>query len=194
MGVLNFAHGAFITIGAYARGARAWNSRHRAVVPASLRGGLRRSRSAPLCAAVVELVLIRPLYRRHIEQVLVTVGLGLSAPALIQAIWDADAQSIAPAGLVDTTTSPAPTSRTTVPRIGAAVVSSSACSLSCAYTRLRADRPRGRREPRDGHRARIDVHKAFTLVFTIGGVAAALAGVLSGVYFGSVDPSRGRAS
>jgi branched-chain amino acid transport system permease protein len=37
----------------------------------------------------------------------------------------------------------------------------------------------------------IDVRKAFTLVFAIGGVAAALAGVLSGVYFGTVDPSRG---
>ena len=37
----------------------------------------------------------------------------------------------------------------------------------------------------------IDVKKAFTLVFAIGGVAAALAGVLAGVYFGSVDPQQG---
>src|SRR5205823_10046760 len=37
----------------------------------------------------------------------------------------------------------------------------------------------------------IDVRRAFTLVFTIGGIAAALAGVLSGVYFGSVDPLQG---
>jgi branched-chain amino acid transport system permease protein len=37
----------------------------------------------------------------------------------------------------------------------------------------------------------IDVRRAFTLVFAIGGVAAALAGVLSGVYFSTVDPSRG---
>src|SRR6185503_16701355 len=37
----------------------------------------------------------------------------------------------------------------------------------------------------------IDVRKAFTLVFAIGGAAAALAGVLSGVYFGVVDPARG---
>ena len=34
----------------------------------------------------------------------------------------------------------------------------------------------------------IDVRKAFTLVFAIGGVAAALAGVLSGVYFGTDRP------
>ena len=37
----------------------------------------------------------------------------------------------------------------------------------------------------------IDVRKAFTLVFAIGGLAAALAGVLSGMYFGTVDPQRG---
>src|SRR5207253_5974335 len=37
----------------------------------------------------------------------------------------------------------------------------------------------------------IDVRKAFTLVFAIGGVAAALAGVLGNVYFSTVDPSRG---
>ena len=34
----------------------------------------------------------------------------------------------------------------------------------------------------------IDVRRAFTLVFAIGGLAAALAGVLGGVYFGTVDP------
>ena len=37
----------------------------------------------------------------------------------------------------------------------------------------------------------IDVRRAFTLVFAIGGVAAALAGVLGNVYFTTVDPARG---
>jgi branched-chain amino acid transport system permease protein len=37
----------------------------------------------------------------------------------------------------------------------------------------------------------IDVRKAFTLVFAIGGAAAALAGALGGVYFGSVSPAQG---
>jgi branched-chain amino acid transport system permease protein len=39
----------------------------------------------------------------------------------------------------------------------------------------------------------IDVRRAFTLVFAVGGVAAALAGVLSGIYFGTVDPQQGTA-
>ena len=37
----------------------------------------------------------------------------------------------------------------------------------------------------------IDVRKAFTLVFALGGLAAAIAGVLSGVYFNTIDPSQG---
>ena len=37
----------------------------------------------------------------------------------------------------------------------------------------------------------IDVRKAFTLVFAIGGAAAALAGALGGVYFGTVSPGQG---
>ena len=37
----------------------------------------------------------------------------------------------------------------------------------------------------------IDVRKAFTLVFAIGGAAAALAGALGGVYFGIVSPGQG---
>jgi branched-chain amino acid transport system permease protein len=38
----------------------------------------------------------------------------------------------------------------------------------------------------------IDVRKAFTLVFAIGGAAAALAGALGGIYLGSVSPGGGQ--
>jgi branched-chain amino acid transport system permease protein len=37
----------------------------------------------------------------------------------------------------------------------------------------------------------IDVRRAFTLVFAIGGALAGAAGVLGGMYFGSVSPGRG---
>ena len=39
----------------------------------------------------------------------------------------------------------------------------------------------------------IDVRRAFTLVFAIGGLAAGIAGVLSSVYFTTVDPQHGTA-
>ena len=87
MGVLNFAHGAFITFGAYA----AWwvttqidDVASRASCSLATAFGL--AVGAAL-GAFVELVFIRPLYRRPVEQVLVTVGLALALGALVYGIW-----------------------------------------------------------------------------------------------------------
>src|SRR5205823_7193490 len=105
MGVLNFAHGAFLTVGAYA----SWYVESKlggiAVLPRFLIAALVGLVVGGFFAALVELVLIRPLYRRHIEQVLVTVGLGLSTVALVTAIWGNDARVVpAPGWLGRTTT------------------------------------------------------------------------------------------
>jgi branched-chain amino acid transport system permease protein len=89
MGVLNFAHGAFITVGAYL----AWWFGEQIGGGAGTRlvvGGAFGIAGGALLAALVELSLIRPLYRRPIEQVLVTVGLALALGALVQGIWGAD--------------------------------------------------------------------------------------------------------
>jgi branched-chain amino acid transport system permease protein len=55
----------------------------------------RRRRRRRVFATLTELVLIRPLYERHIEQVLVTVGLSFAAVALFEGIWGTDAVNIA---------------------------------------------------------------------------------------------------
>src|SRR3954452_12912451 len=97
MGVLNFAHGAFITVGSYATW---WMSEN---VFDGVGSSWLRFLVSALCglvagavfAALVELVLIRPLYLRHIEQVLVTVGLALCVAALTTAIWGNDAKFVA---------------------------------------------------------------------------------------------------
>ena len=75
MGVLNFAHGAFLTFGAFLGfvvagqvGATTWGGFALSLLVGALAGAA--------IAALAELALIRPLYNRHIEQVLVTVGLG----------------------------------------------------------------------------------------------------------------------
>src|SRR5207302_8821069 len=80
MGVLNFAHGAFITVGSYGTW---WTSVHVFDgVHSPLWRWLLSALLGLVCggvfAALVELILIRPLYSRHIEQVLVTVGLQLA--------------------------------------------------------------------------------------------------------------------
>ena len=93
MGVLNFAHGSFLTLGAFIGwevsrniGATGWGAFALTLLIGAGMGGL--------FAAFTEFVLIRPLYNRHIEQVLVTVGLALASVALFESIWGTDAQYI----------------------------------------------------------------------------------------------------
>ena len=112
MGVLNFAHGAFMLAGAYA----GWLTMRG--LPASLSVGARLVAVVVAAAVVVgaliglvvEVVLIRPLYRHHIQQVLVTVGLSLAGVAAVQGIWGSDpARWRSLRGLAAATTrSPAP--------------------------------------------------------------------------------------
>jgi branched-chain amino acid transport system permease protein len=193
MGVLNFAHGAFLTVGAYAM----WFTESKlsgiSVLPRFLLGALAGIVVGAVFAALVELVLIRPLYNRHIEQVLVTVGLGLATTALVVAIWGNDSRTVAaPAWLGKTTTilgAHIPNDRWLL--IIAAVVVLTALNAFLKRTRYGLIIRAGVENRAMVTALGIDVRRAFTLVFAIGGVAAALAGVLSGVYFGSVDPSRG---
>ena len=194
MGVLNFAHGALLTAGSYST----WwfygqldaigPSTGRFVVSALL--GLA---AGGVLAALVEFVLIRPLYQRHIEQVLVTVGLGLALVALVQAIWGPTERIFpVPKGLFETTDvlgAQVPNDRFL--EIGLAVCLLLGLLGFLRYTRYGLIIRAGVENRAMVTALGIDVRKAFTLVFAIGGVAAAIAGVLSGVYFGSIDPHQG---
>src|ERR1051326_5127114 len=105
MGVLNFAHGAFLTVGSYASWWMAENvfDGIHSVLWRFLLGALCGLVAGAVFAALVELVLIRPLYQRHIEQVLVTVGLSIAFIALVQGIWGPDLRPYAaPTWLHDT--------------------------------------------------------------------------------------------
>src|SRR5690606_3013927 len=89
MGVLNFAHGSFLTLGAFAgwevarrMDGSSWTTFLISIAVGAVVGAL--------IAAATEFLLIRPLYLRHIEQVLVTVGLSLATVALFEGIWGVD--------------------------------------------------------------------------------------------------------
>ena len=192
MGVLNFAHGALITVGAYAAwwfgdqiGGSAWQR--------LLLGGLLGIVAGAVVAGLIELVLIRPLYRRPVEQVLVTVGLALAIGALVQGIWGADPKVFpVPAWMIDTTTvfgASIPNDRFV--EIGVAVAVLVGLTAFLRYTRFGLVIRAGVENRAMVAALGIDVRRAFTIVFALGGALAALAGVLSGVYFGVVDPGRG---
>jgi branched-chain amino acid transport system permease protein len=194
MGILNFAHGAFLTVGAYTT----WWVETKlgdfsSVGVRFLVAALAGLAVGALIAALVELLLIRPLYQRHIEQVLVTVGLALATTALVRAIWGSDTRALeVPSWLGRTTTiggASVPNDRFV--EIGVALIVLLGLEAFLRRTRYGLIIRAGVENRAMVTALGIDVRRAFTLVFAIGGVAAALAGVLSGVYFGSVDPERG---
>jgi branched-chain amino acid transport system permease protein len=195
MGVLNFAHGAFLSVGAYS----AWwfsdklSGTIESVVPRFLLASLLGLVAGGVLAVLVELVLIRPLYLRHIEQVLVTVGLSLALVALLQGIWGPTERIFEVPGWLYETTSvlgaEVPNDRFV--EIGVAVAVLISLLAFLRYTRYGLIIRAGVENRAMVTALGIDVRKAFTLVFALGGVAAALAGVLSGVYFGAIDPERG---
>jgi branched-chain amino acid transport system permease protein len=195
MGVLNFAHGAFLSVGAYA----AWWFSDRlagtmeSVLPRFLLASLFGLVVGGVLAVLVELVLIRPLYLRHIEQVLVTVGLSLALVALLQGIWGPTERIFEVPGWLYETTSvlgaEVPNDRFV--EIGVAVAVLIGLLAFLRYTRYGLIIRAGVENRAMVTALGIDVRKAFTLVFALGGIAAALAGVLSGVYFGAIDPERG---
>jgi branched-chain amino acid transport system permease protein len=193
MGVLNFAHGAFLTVGAYSMWFTESKLPHMAALPRFLLGALVGLVVGGVFAALVELVLIRPLYRRHIEQVLVTVGLALATVALVTAIWGNDARVVAaPTWLGKTTTiggAHIPNDRWV--EIATALVVLVGLNAFLRRTRYGLIIRAGVENRAMVTALGIDVRRAFTLVFALGGVAAAIAGVLANVYFGTVDPQRG---
>lgn len=194
MGVLNFAHGAFLSAGAYGTwwatenlpGAGPDGAGFVVAVAFGVAVGA-------VLAALVELIVIRPLYRRHIEQVLVTVGLSLAAVALLQGIFGADPITYPRPGWTAGTTQIAGAS---VPNdrfllMGAAVAVLVGLLAMLRFTRLGLVIRAGVENRSMVEALGIDVRRTFTLVFAVGGGVAALGGALGSVYFGSVSPGQG---
>jgi branched-chain amino acid transport system permease protein len=185
-GVLNFAHGLFLSVGAYATWsvAGSWG-----LLPAILLGVA----AAAATGALVELVLIRPLYTRHTEQVLVTVGLSLAGVALLQSVWGADARVFPrPAWtseVIGVAGAQVPADRFLL--IGAAVLVLAGLLAFLRYTRYGLIIRAGVENRAMVSALGIDVRNAFTLVFAIGGALAGLAGILGGMYFSAVSPGQG---
>ncbi|MBO0703128.1 MAG: branched-chain amino acid ABC transporter permease [Candidatus Dormibacteraeota bacterium] len=192
MGVLNFAHGVFLTFGALIawRLTRALNPDSWGTLVVAMLVG---AAAGAVVATATELLLVRRLYRRHIEQALVTVGLALAAVALFEGIWGTDPIfTSAPRWLGETTSI-----------LGAHVPNNRFFLIACALLALAAivlflTRTRHGLIIRAGVENRdmvtalgIDVRRSFTLVFALGGAAAGLGGVLASLYYGYVSAQIG---
>lgn len=192
MGVLNFAHGSFLTISAFLGwevGRRVSDGTWAGLALSALVGML----VGAVVAAATEYLLIRRLYERHIEQALVTVGLALASVALFEGIWGTDPiYTQKPEWLGHTTEI-----------LGAKIPNDRFLLIACAALVLGGivlflQRTRYGLIIRAGVENRsmvtalgIDVRRSFTIVFAIGGAAAGLGGVLASVYYGYVSAHLG---
>ena len=194
MDVLNFAHGVFLTLGAYAGWAVA------AHLPQQngalfLVTAAAATAAGALVATVTELLLIRPLYGNPVGQILVTIGLDLALVGLLLGGFGANSRSIQVPGWLTGVTDAGPER---IPNgdfvaLGTGLAVLGALTWFLGRTRYGIIIRAGA-ENRDMVRALgVDVGRAFTLVFAVGGAAAGLAGLLNSVVFNSglVDPMQG---
>jgi branched-chain amino acid transport system permease protein len=192
MGVLNFAHGAFLTIAAFLGwevGRRVSDGTWWGLLLSALVGMI----VGAIVAAATEYFLIRRLYERHIEQALITVGLALASVALFEGIWGTDPIYTEKPGWLTQTTE----------ILGAKIPNDRFLLIACAALVLGGivlflQKTRYGLIIRAGVENRsmvtalgIDVRRSFTIVFAIGGAAAGLGGVLASVYYGYVSAHLG---
>lgn len=200
MGVLNFGHGAFVSVGAFVA----------TLVLVPMHGWLEADAIGPnlgvLALAVAlamgvtfvlgwafERIVIRPVYGQHLKQILVTMGGMIVAEQLITAIWGADQIAL-----------PMPASLRGAVFLGEAAIEKyrllamlvglvvfGAMLLVLNRTRIglliRAGVENGAMVEALGYRIR----RLFVIVFAAGSSLAGLGGVLWGLYKGTLNPGIG---
>jgi branched-chain amino acid transport system permease protein len=193
MGVLNFAHGAFLTIGAFTG---LWistkvfpNPTTWTFIVSMLAGGL----AAGLFALLMEQLVINRLYNRHIDQALVTVGVSLVATALLGGWFGFDARFL-PTPLWFTKAVTIGDAIIPVDRfiyIGVATILLIAMLSILKFTRIGLIIRAGVENRSMVTALGINVRLAFSTVFFIGGFAAGVGGVLISVFSYGVSPLMG---
>jgi len=196
MDVLNLAHGMFMTLGAYAGWDLAthlpatWNAAgvFVAEVVAAILGGA-------LAAGLTEVVLIRPLYGRPLSQILVTIGLDLAVVALLLGGFGSSSLTLpVPLWLIEATRSGnLILAHADFIAIGLGVAVLVALEWFLKRTRYGITIRAGVENREMVQALGIDVGRAFTLVFVIGGAMAGLAGLLYSVTFAGdlISPLQG---
>ncbi|CAN5548511.1 branched-chain amino acid ABC transporter permease [soil metagenome] len=194
MDVLNLAHGAFFALGGY----MAWTTMEllgfiQSVALRFVVALLVAAAAGYLIGVVIERLLIARNYGDHLVQILITLGLGFAGVALLGGLYSYDPRALdQPEWFTQTTTllgARIPNSRILIFAIAAAILAGLLIFLNRTRHGLVI---RAGVENREMVSALgIDVGKSFTLVFGIGGMLAAIGGVLGAVYFNGITPSLG---
>lgn len=192
MGVLNMAHGAFFSVGAYV----AW-------LLGDILGGPLIVRFlvslvvavivALIGGAIVEKLLIARNYGQDLAQLLITLGLGFSIQGVLGGVFTYEPQLLEQPAWFNSVTrlgeARIPNDRLLIAAI--AVVVWLTLTWFLRTTRHGLIIRAGVENRRMVQALGIDVGRSFTLVFAIGGLLAGMAGVLGTIYFKGVTPTLG---
>jgi branched-chain amino acid transport system permease protein len=200
MDVMNFAHGVFISIGAYAAA-----SVLRAMTPAMQAPSLAANLSAILPAILAamalagllgwffERVVIRPVYGDHLRQILVTMGGLIVFEQLIHVVWGPDIIPLErPATLTGAfLVGDAALERYRLLAVIVGLVVFVAMWLMLNRTRLGLLIRAGVENPEMVEALGYRIRRLFVGVFVAGSALAGLGGVMWGTYQGSVNAQMG---
>ncbi len=190
MGVLNFAHGSFLTVGAFVGFWVASKMGFETTIPEFLLAMIIGGLAAGLFALLIEQLLITRLYERHIDQALVTVGVSLVVGAVLGG-WFGNDLRMFPTPMwfltaIDIGGAQIPADR--VIYISTAILLLIGNWALLKFTRIGLIIRAGVENRHMVDALGINVRKAFSTVFFLGGFAAGVGGVLVSVYSNGVSP------
>ncbi len=184
--LINFAHGAVFTVGAYlgwccavALGLPLWAS----VILVALGGGA--------VGALIEVVAIRPLNRRsRIAPLLATIGVGLILDQIVHILFGANPRAL-PVALPDWRLSVGSGSvgPIDITIFLTAVIAAAALYGFLFHTKLGMAVRATAQDDDAAKQMGVDVHAVNMAVFGIAGALGAIAGLLVGIYYNSIDPN-----
>lgn len=188
MDVLNFAHGSLFMVGAYVAWAtygavvRYAPSTELAFILSLVSGTL----VGALVGALIEFGGIRPLYKRPVFQILLTLGLVYVLTEIVKAIWGASGYSMERPAILSQSINflgrPFPSYRLFI--IGLGLVILGVVYVILQRTRIGMIIRAGVENAEMVQALGINVQRVFTLVFTLGAALAALGGAAAAPFIG----------
>jgi branched-chain amino acid transport system permease protein len=188
MRVINLAQGSLFMLGGYfLMAALAWTGSYGLAIPLAFIG-------AALVAVVLEIVVLRPLYRRGpLDQVLATFGLTLFFNEAVTVIWGRESIPLSIPPFLTGSIEIIPGSVYPIYRLvitAVAIVAGLLLYLLIARTRVGALIRAGSDNREIVAALGININLLYTLIFALSAMLAALAGIMMGPLL-SVEPGAG---